>query len=87
MTDMSSEPPRRSESREAKRIRTGEWVNANDPVGQAEDALVVAAAQHDIQVRALSRDGEVYLTRGDLRPNRLNVVVEGGLVTEFDGIY
>jgi hypothetical protein len=50
-------------------------------VGAAEDAAVAAAEAAGFAVRVVERDGEVYATTQDYRTDRLNLVVDDGVVT------
>ena len=78
--------PRLPPQLEAIRTRTDDWIAAKDPVGKPEADLMTAAAEHDIEVRVIARDGQRFALRADLRPNRVNVEVAGGIVCRVDGV-
>ena len=40
-----------------------------------------------VKIRVIEQDGVKNMLTGDMRTNRMNVVVENGLITSIDGYY
>ncbi len=57
------------------------WLKAN-PTGSPEDPNTPV-----VSVRPIKVDGEEQARTMDMRNDRLNVIVEGGVITGLDGIY
>ncbi len=51
--------------------RTEEWLASRDPVDKPEEALIAAASEQAIDVRAIARDGESFLLRASFSPCRI----------------
>jgi hypothetical protein len=66
---------------------TEAWLATLDLVGRSEEALTSAADQQGLQVRVISRDGQMLALHADYRPDRVNVEVVGALITRVDGVY
>jgi len=68
--------------------RTGEnRFDANRLTGRRLDRARTIASSHDCTIRVIKRDGKVRDITDDIRPNRINVVVEDGRVIRVDGVY
>jgi len=51
-------------------------------VGQTEDAARSAAVDEGITVRIAARDGQSFPLRADMQFSRVNLVIDGGVVTD-----
>ena len=51
-------------------------------VGQTEDAARSAADEEGIAVRIAARDGQSFPLRADMQFSRVNLVIDGGVVTD-----
>lgn len=68
--------------------RTGEdRFDANRLTGKRLDRARTIARSHDCTIRVIKRDGKARAITDDLRPNRINVVVEDDRVIRVDGVY
>ncbi len=50
--------------------------------GLSEEAAHALAGKEGLQVRITARDGHYYMVTMDLRSNRINFRIDGGLVTK-----
>ncbi len=64
----------------AERRRAAEAL-VDRVLGLSEQAAAALAAEEGLPVRVVERDGEIFPLRADLRPGRLNLSLEKGLVT------
>lgn len=62
-------------------------VRFHDLVGKSVEKARAIVKERDFEMRVVKRDGEELPVTQDLTPGRVNVVVEGGEVTEVDGLY
>jgi len=60
----------------------GELPPAPDVVGLTEAEATAVAEQLGYTVRVVARDGEAYMVTRDLRWDRVNLVIEAGVVTD-----
>ena len=51
-------------------------------VGQTEDAARSVAEDQGITVRIAARDGQSFPLRADMQFSRVNLVIDGGVVTD-----
>ncbi len=58
-----------------------EW--AKGAVGKTEKEVTDAVYENGGEVRVVKRDGEIIIKLLGLMPNRANLVVENGIVTEI----
>jgi hypothetical protein len=72
---------------QAVQEQTEKWLARADPVGQPERDLVAAAADHGVEIRVITRDGQHFPLRADRRPSRVNVEIADGRITRVDGVY
>lgn len=52
-------------------------------IGMTEDAAYSAYEK----VRVIEEDGEHYFVTMDFKPERVNVIIEKGIITKIDGLY
>lgn len=71
---------------EAVMCPEGGDFDANTLLGNEEKAAQSLAKENGCDMRVTERDGQIFPMTMDFRPNRVNVVVADGKVSEVTGI-
>lgn len=63
-------------------MSTKELENEDVVVGMTEEEAHAIGSKHGFAVRAVNRDGVQFILSADFKPNRRNIVLKQGVVTE-----